>query len=352
MKSRYWIILGLAVALITLFAVPLYLYNRPLGPPLQLEQPAAAAARDPSQLDQGQPLQLEKPAAQGQSTDSYCDGSGLVNMLYLGQNLPETPNRGADAIRLMFVNYDTPAVGVIALPPDLLVDVKDIPAIDPNTLTYAFWYQIQPPPAGPPAAVRKATEVVAQSLLDTFAYTTEKYMTMNQPVFGDMVDTLGTIEVYVQNDAANQFDPSHPFVGGTTEDMDGDRTLDYVRILVPSPGSPPEWARFLRQNAVLDGIYTAMLLPENWLKLPDLINDFYHLLVTDLKPKELRGLYCMLDTVEPANIKVVELPEWMVSANDHGVLYPDIPAVKALIAAMQEWTETLVWVPPTPTPEP
>lgn len=333
MKSRHWIYLSLFVALITIIAVPIYFYNQSLGPSLVLKPPPAAAA-EPARV---QLAKIEEPAAESQTSDGTCGGSGRVNILYLGQNLPETPFRGADSNRLMFVNYDAPSVAILSMPPDILVKTAELEEFETTTLTLAFWYGKQPPPQGEPAASRRATQVVAQALLDTFEYNTEKYMTMNQPVFGEMIDTLGgvwvDVEFYVDGTPEG-----YPIYEPGLQLMDGEDALDYVRILQPAPQLPPEWARFNRQNEVMHGIYDAILNPENVLKLPSLIGDFYHLLVTDLKPKELRSFYCMLTEVG-VDFRYEEVTEGMVTGiTPGGGMVPDIEAITLLIVELENWT--------------
>jgi anionic cell wall polymer biosynthesis LytR-Cps2A-Psr (LCP) family protein len=337
MKSRHWIYLGLFVALITIIAVPIYFYNQPLGPSLVLKPPPAAAASSAGEPAKQQPAKNEDPAVESQTSKGACGGSGRVNILYLGQNLPETPLRGADSNRLMFVNYDAPSVAILSMPADILVKTAELEDFETTTLTLAFWYGKQPPPQGEPAALRRATQVVAQALLDTFEYNTEKYMTMNQLAFGEMIDTLGgvwvDVEFYVDGSPEG-----YPIYEPGLQLMDGEDALDYVRILQPAPQLPPEWARFNRQNEVVHGIYDAILNPENVLKLPSLIGDFYHLLVTDLKPKELRSLHCML-TEEDVDFRYVEVTadELLNYTPGDDVMVPIIDDIKALILELETW---------------
>ena len=122
--------------------------------------------------------------------------------------------------------------------------------------------------------------------------------------------------------------------------MDGDRALDYVRILQPAPQLPPEWARFNRQNEVVHGIYDGILDPTNILKLPSLVGQFYNLLVTDLKPKELLSLYCML-TEEEVALRYEEVTEEMVEPipGGSGELKPvDVEDIWDLIEELENWT--------------
>ena len=87
----------------------------------------------------------------------------------------------------------------------------------------------------------------------------------------------------------------------------------------------------------MQGIYNYLLDPENMLKLPSLIGDFYHLLVTDLQPKELRSLYCML-TEQEVTVRYEEVTEGMITGiGQDKVLYSDYEVLTTLIDELENW---------------
>lgn len=339
MKRSRWIVPLLLVGALVLLALalPAYLYTRPLGPALSLQPAAAGGNAAPAQQKSpsnspgvaSSPGAASTPAAASAAAGKkgICGQTGRENMLLIGQSLPESAPRGADAIRLMVVDYDLPAVRILAMPPDLLVATAGLDDFEAAALTQAFYYGEAPPPRGEPAAVRKATQVIAQAMLDNFSYTTEKYLTMNEPVFREMVDTLDGVEVQVL-----------AYVDGSPEGygiyepgpdlMDGQRALDYVRMSLGG-----EWDRFARQNQVLLGIQAEIVKPENWTKIPALVNDFYHFLVTDLSPKELKDLNCLIAEVG-GQVELLEVTPEMVTPGEEGVLIPDVEAIKQQIARL------------------
>jgi len=329
MQKTGWIYLSLAVALLTIIAVPMYLYNQPLGPSLDLDQSQAAvvASSGEGKMQLSSPLEL--------SSDETCSASGRVNILFLGQNLSETHQRGADAIRLMFVNYDTPSIASLSLPPELLVNTTKLEDVERTTLTLAFWLGKQTPPQGQPAALKQATEVVAQALLDDFGFTAEKYVTINQRVFGQMIETLGGITVYVGAPVAASGEMG-PFIAGEQE-MDSQTVLDYVRITGPGDPLGVEQARFTRQDEVVDGVYNALLNPGNIIKLPSLIGEFYNLLITDLQPKELRSLYCMLSEEKVIFWNETITSDMILSISRGGEMNPDAAAISAMVDDLASW---------------
>jgi LCP family protein required for cell wall assembly len=275
------------------------------------------------------------PAASAavQPQKGICGGEGKVNLLLLGESLPASAPRGADAIRLVVVDYNQPAVRILAMPPLIYVNTSLLEEIDATTLTEAYHYGKLPPPNGEPASVRNATLVVAQALLDNFAYETQKYLTLKEEVFVNMVNTLGGVEVTVLETVDGTPEGYGIYEAGTQR-MDGQRALDYVRMLQPAGHSPDENARIARQNQVIYGLQAEILKPENWLKIPGLILDFYHFLYTDLSPKELRSLNCMIKTVGE-NVTVLAVTPDMYTMRADGVMIPDVNAIRQLIDTLQ-----------------
>jgi LCP family protein required for cell wall assembly len=327
------LLLGLLAAFLLL---PAYLYQRPLGPSLHLIPPAIAAAAQGEQNSVHASLQKSTPTPKPTKTPppktGNCGGKGELSLLMLGQSLPENHPRGADAIRLMVVDYDTPSVSILSMPPDVWVETTTLPDIEATRLTMAFGYG-EGPSQGDPAKARKGTEVVAQALLDNFLFETQKYLTVDQPVFKDMVDTLEGVEVNVLEYADGTPEGYGVYEPGLQE-MDGQRALDYLRMLQPAGQPPSEWGRFSRQNQVIAGTQNELFKPENWIKIPRLINDFYHLLVTDLSPRELKGLNCMIQKVG-GQVAMYEVTPEMVTVQPDGAMVPDVEAIRALIAALQ-----------------
>jgi anionic cell wall polymer biosynthesis LytR-Cps2A-Psr (LCP) family protein len=355
MGRKRWVTCGsLALILVLLMvAIPAFLYFRPLGPSLTLHPPAYAAEEN-DVLAANQPSVQVQPAktmenvqiqsAQASSTSTpmaseatiqkgMCGGAGKTNLLLLGESLPASAPHGADAIRLVVVDYDQPTVRILTMPPELLVRTSLLENVKGATLTKAYWYGKQPPSNGEPAAVRNATRVVAQALLDNFGYQTQKYLTLKEEVFFTMVDTLGGVEVNVP-----EFVDGSPEGYGVYEAgpqvMTGKRALDYVRMLQPAGQPPNEWARFARQNQVIYGIQAEILKPKNWLRIPALINDFYHFLFTDLSPKEMLSLNCMIQKVG-GNVIILEVTPEMVTIGSDGVMIPDVDAITQLVDSLQ-----------------
>ena len=314
--------LALAAALFGWWAL-----YRPLGPALALEgvEPAPQEAARPALL---RPLvALVAPQPQAQTTPVVCGQTGSVSLLILGlTSVPDSTQRGADAIRLVRADFDQNALTVLALPPDLWLRT---PGGQDEALTHAYWRAKRAASGGNPDAA--ATEALAQAISDNFGFQPQHYITIDQEVFAEVVDTLGGVKVDVP-ELVDGTQEGHGVFAAGEQFLDGERARDYVRILQPGGAPPDEWGRFRRQNQVLQAALEAALLPENWAKAPDLIAQFSDLVVTDLSLKQLIDLGCLMEAAGPS-AALVQVEPGMMETDARGRLWPAGEAVTDLIAA-------------------
>jgi anionic cell wall polymer biosynthesis LytR-Cps2A-Psr (LCP) family protein len=340
----------LTLALILLLALPLAgcgLLSRPLGAELQLTQPPAAAPAEPQsvsvqpQVTQApalvvptpQPVQTEPVEAAPVETEAVaappaCNAQGQIELLILGQASTETPGqRGADAIRLVHIDYDQPTLRNLTLPPDLLAGE--------NTLTQAYWLALQSAQGEDPARHQQATQALAQVLLDNYGYTPDHYIDLNQLAFVDIIDSLGGIQIDVPQAITDVPPGWYTFQPGP-QTLTGDQVRDYVRLLNPTNKAyTSEWDRFTRQNQVIFAALTAALDPANWEQLPALVLSTRDLLVTDLSLDQLLDLACILKTTGD-QAQYLELPLQNAATDDQGRIIADPALVRSLIADLQK----------------
>jgi anionic cell wall polymer biosynthesis LytR-Cps2A-Psr (LCP) family protein len=126
--------------------------------------------------------------------------------------------------------------------------------------------------------VFQATHSFSKTLRDNFGYWPDRYVTLNQPAFEGMIDELDGIDVDMPGE-----------VGGT-QHFNGQQTLDYVRLLLPSE---TEWERLERQDQVLKAILQALY--NNWTKVPAVVAQFKDAVATDLSAKQINSLMCMIE---------------------------------------------------------
>ena len=309
------------------------LLNTPLDPPLTLVEPAAPEEVEaPADQSSGK---VEAPSNSSNNNERTCGNSGVMKILQIGiASHLEVGHLGADSIRLIVVDFDKETVDVFALPADLLVNTPDelVEELDyyaPLNLIYLTAYETA---HGNSEKVftQKATQVLAQTILDEFGFVPDKYININGDVFIELVDTLGGITITLEEavDGGKLFGE---FLAGE-QTLDGQETLNFVRILYPSGVGPDYIGRFERQNLVIFALLDAILEPENWDAIPDLVKDIRKMVVTDLSVDQALDLVCMVEEVD-GDAKFIEATtdNELIYIDGDGRMIPDLFDIKELI---------------------
>lgn len=315
---------GLVILLLVASFSVLKLYNQPLGPSLNLNIPPGAV-----------PTTFQ-PAPRWQ-VDKVCAGTGVMNLILIGQASPMLEGHyGADAVRLAKVDFDSKSVAILSLPSDLWVGaaVLDDPAQETAPLNQIYQQAYLAAKGNSEEVLtRKATETLAQVVVDNFGFIPDHYATVQGEPFVDMVNTLGGIIVTVPGDILDVPPGWSTFYSGT-QTLGGKQTLDYVRLLLPAENDYEGLLeRFERQNQVLHALLEASLRTENWSELPNLIKTARRVLVTDLSTNQADDLACMVEEAG-RNADLIQLPPEMVEIDGQGRLIPDLAAIQELIATM------------------
>jgi anionic cell wall polymer biosynthesis LytR-Cps2A-Psr (LCP) family protein len=329
-KTLAIVILGFVLVLVI---GGLSLYNLPLGQAMELEIPPELAQdqADSQQQDDRHP-------------NKTCWEEGLVRLISIGQASPmDVGGYGADAIRLIWVDYDDPAVVILALPYKLWVDADVLdPGLDlPLNEIYQVSYE-RSSSSQPEVRTRKATQALAQALVDNYTFIPDHYLTIQQDAFIDFVDQA-EIVVDVPYAITDVPEGWHTFEPGV-QTMDGEQALDYVRLLIPETGEPHNniWARFARQDQVLWALLDSALQWQNLDEIPEKVKVARKMLVTDLSVSQMNSLVCMLQETED-KVQIVSIPQELVAEEDGDMFdtpqdpgnlaYPELPpSIADLIA--------------------
>jgi len=326
MKRQYVILLViLAVIICVGTAFGAWLLLKPINEPLALETPTIVEVESPTATSPAQ-------------NDRLCNASGVMKIMETGIASPlAIGHEGADAVRLVVVDYDQGTAGILALPADLWVEtpedlVADLGDTAPLNLIYFTAYENA---TGNSDQVRtqKATQVLAQTIYDVFGFLPDKYITINGDAFIELVDTLGGIPVTLAAEIDATAENYGVFPVGL-QTLDGEQTLNFVRMLYPNGVGPDTFGRLERQNMVIQSLMDTLLSPSNWVDAPEIIMDARKLVVTDLSVNQATQLGCMIEEVgEDAQVLIVD--DTMVSFDDQGRMIPDVGAVQKLISMLE-----------------
>jgi len=329
MKRFIWI--SSLAGLVLLIGVTIWVVSwlsRPLDSPLELVVPPELAQVDQPAAAQSAP-QLQKT----------CGGKGTLRMIVVGQASPITAGLyGADAIRLVVVDYDNETAAILGLPVDLWVDTPVLADLDVEENSLNMVYQLMYENAsGNPDHVRtqKATQALAQTIVDVFEFVPDRYVTVVEEPFIEFIGELdgGVVVVNLPEGVDGTSEGYDDYPPGE-QSLTGVQTLNLTRLLHPSGQIEPDiLGRLERQNAVLLGMRDTMLLnSENLTKIPDLVKAVRKAITTDLSVDQALDLACMVEEVgNDADLLVVDDELWEIV---DGHMVPDIEGIKELITQM------------------
>ena len=286
-------------------SLALRILNTPLAPKLKVTESPIQSA--PTEIT---PVVEAASEAQPTQTSGACGAEGSLTLLVLGESDPNNNYmRGADAIRLVNVNFDTNEIKVTAFPPVLWANTSQIPLLksDGSTLTAAYYIAKQSLNGDERNKMAYASNVVAQTLANNFRISADNYITMKESTFTDIVNTLGGVTMNLP-------------AGELT--LNGQQALDYSRLLGSNPALISEWNRFDRQNQLLVGISHEISSFESVSSYPGLVNDYYKDVVTDLSIKQLADLTCVFQKSE-GKFEYVEFKRTLLSGEQNDVLLPN-----------------------------
>jgi LCP family protein required for cell wall assembly len=299
--------------------------NAPLGPKLEVTESAV----QPTSM---QPVTAVDAESVTLATEvpGICSGQGTLTLLVLGESFPVTNQfRGADAIRLVQVDFDTAAIIITAFPPDLLVNTSGISSVKSNasTLTAVYYLAKQSLNDNERNKMAQASNAVAQALTDNFALSPDNYLTMKEVTFQDVIDTMGGLPIYFPQTVINP-SSGQVFANAGQQVLTGQQALDYSRFIEgSSPALVFEWNRFDRQNQILVAILQQIFSYKTASNFPGLVNDFYQDVVTDLTPNQLLDLTCVLQNTDTSDYQYIEFNTTMISSEQNGILIPNSSAV-------------------------
>jgi anionic cell wall polymer biosynthesis LytR-Cps2A-Psr (LCP) family protein len=309
---------GVVVGIIT--------YTMPLGPTLNL-----------ATHNQSEPTKVPEVQSSGKAV---CGSTGIMHLLVIGRASPNQSGMyGADAVRLVVVNFDAPSATVLALPAKLWVDSSVLadPSIQQTELSLIYQQAWENAASNSdPVRTRVATQALAQAIYDNFTWEVDHYVTVEDAAFIEFIDEVGGVDITLPEQVDGTADGYGIYPAGLNH-LDGLRTLNFTRMLHPSGQAEPDWWGSLsRQDLILQGLLDAALNPVNLTNLPDLVKALRKAITTDLSVNQAMDLSCMLQQVgSSAVLEMVGPPPHLMTIDPAGHMLPDINAIIALLAQME-----------------
>ncbi len=332
-KNKKWLILAasalLSCLMLSMAVFAGYLFLRtPLNEPVNIAHQTATTATAPVVAASAAATQTPDPAVKAQQ--GACGSTGTMAILFTGSDTTGgVEPRGADAVRLVKVDFDKQKMMVVAFPRDLWVSTPSLGQlkIDQTRLGLAYYSKKEATNGSEKHRITAATTLLAQTLYDNFGAEPEHYLTLEMNDVAEMITAIGGVEVNIPESFISDYKIS--FAAGP-QTLDGPRAYEFVRTYNPGGDA----ARLQRQNLFIKGLQARVLNAGIITKLPDLIKQFDKVLFTDLSPQQLASLGCMAKAVPQEQISFYEIGGDLVRPDGKGALIPDVEKIKA---KLQEW---------------
>lgn len=321
-----WVIAGLIglVLLVLLVCAGLsYVIFGPLGESLFISEATATPTSTGSEPG---------PTSEPVERPSACARTGTMSILVLGVDAPYTDEpKGADAIRLMHLDFTNSEVTLVAMPRDLWVETAILQSlnIQNERLGITYYHGKENAPADKDPSVY-GTQVLAQVVYDNFGFVADHYITVHIDNFDNMVNAIGGVEVNVP---AQYQSVNYVFSPGV-QTMTGDQALEYASNLLRDD---TPWDRFNRQDILLQAIFDEVKSPQILTRIPNLVSEFGNTITTDFSVAQLTDLSCLLTEVSMDEVQYVEIGESMVTRQPESpLLYPNYDEISTLLDGIFE----------------
>ena len=304
-----------------------YWWHKPLGPGLQLPERTVVATTAPQLLslpeqtvevpvnDSGQVAGVEpgdQPVVQiNPSAEPVCGGPTQMTILLIGSDY-----RGdgflyglADAIRLVRIDFITPAVSVLDFPRDLWVEIPGIAdhyGLSHGKLNQAYFF-------GTPGMAYydgpgEGAGLLARTLDLNFNARVDHYLTLQMKTLADAVDAVGGVDITFDTgvDLNAVVGPTyeHLLFSAGTYHFNGELAVHLV-----TSRKPGTFQRTRYQNMLIFALRDKLLAPEMLPRLPGLALQFLGDTQTDLSPNDITELICVAKMISDENIHFASFPE-------------------------------------------
>ncbi len=328
MRKPMIIIVSVSLVLLLLVGGVLFFqrWNRPLGLALGLPTPTPIKSTDkpssqPSATGETQnatPTEtLEQPTLTEADPQPQCGGPPIMYILGIGvdREADDYLYGLADVIRVARVDFVTPKVTVLTIPRDLWVAFPELKEpyderVSHGKLNQAFLYGS--PGMGYYEGTGGGPGLLAHTIAHNYGLYVDHYGAVNFRAFEKIIDALGGIDLYLDQDwdgtPVDENTEDMGYFEAGQHHMTGNEALRFARIRKRYS----TMARNNNQTLVLCAVKDKLLSPSVVGSIPGLINSLIGEVQTDLTPAQLSQLACLLPKLTEDNLQFISFPEEMM----------------------------------------
>lgn len=253
------------------------------------------------------------------TTSPYADKAGKrINLLLLGlDNGDHGQPAAVDAMLLLSLNQDDNSLNMLTIPRDTMVMLPGKQGIEQLSQAYSY--------GGPEMVMRSAEHLLQVPI--------EHYAVVDCRGFVRLVDLLGGVEVYVEQNMnyEDAFSGLSIHLNRGYQHLDGSKAAQYARYRSDELG---ELARLQRQQILLtalsDQLFQIAVIP----KLPDIWQGIGECLITDLDVTVAMKMLACVRGRTFSQMRLEVLPGQPALLNGQSYWQPDQLQLKSLIEEM------------------
>ncbi|MEL7625958.1 MAG: LCP family protein [Anaerolineaceae bacterium] len=316
-KNTRWQIIGLVALGLILILVSVWFtwlkpfLQKPISDPLNLPSISTETLPTSTEVIEEATLTPTVPEATATATPAPVCGDNaewtflLVGIDYRGDDYLYGL---ADVIRLARVDFTTMTVNMVALPRDMVVNAPDGLFKEENPIKINQGYLLGSPGWTGSNDSGSGANALARVIQHNFNVTPDHYAVVNFNAVRNFIDGIGGVEVTLPQEVYDP-DPSLGYFPSGTQTLDGERALDLMRIRT----NYNDAFRVGNQSIIMKAVIKKFLLPENIVKFPDLVSNFYQTFLTDLSIEQITSLgVCFLQNFKLENYHSIQVPEEML----------------------------------------
>ena len=312
-------------------ADPLAIDTTPQEEFVLLPTEAAEDTEESEATDAPAPTKVPQPTKESQAPagdQGLCGNIGKIKILMVGADYSiGMPPFGADAIRVLQIDFDNATMSTVAFPRALVVNTNALgdPLKSQMELGTSFYEMKQVAQGNNTDKVVAATSLLAQVMYDNFEVNPNYYITFQLDSIGAVIDAIGGVEIDQPEAITTERNVSFP-AGKQT--LNGRMVTEYVRAKTPGGES----ARLQRQERVMNALQKKLLSADFAMGLPELLAQFQGAIVTDLSPEQLLSIACAYEQIPNSSetYKSVMGSQY-VSTDENGKLFPKVNEIKDLL---------------------
>jgi LCP family protein required for cell wall assembly len=311
--------------LTTPLAEPLEIDTTPQQEVVLLPTEAADATDEPAATKVPQPTKIPQPASDGKG---ICGNTGQIKILLVGADYSiGMPPFGADAIRVLQIDFDNATMTTVAFPRALIVNTNALgdPLKSQMELGTSFYEMKQVAQGNNSDKVVAATNLLAQVMYDNFEVNPNYYITFQLDSIGAVIDAIGGVDVVLTQSITTERGVT--FSAGA-QTLNGRLATEFVRANTPGG----EAGRLQRQEQVIDALQKKLWSADFAVSVPDLLEQFQGAIVTDLSPEQIMSLVCAYEQIPDSseNYESVMGSAYFTTDTD-GKMIPKFSEIKELL---------------------